>query len=190
MTRTVNDMEPRDAPSVPTPIAALLVVLSLLVAGAAWVAANRHGGPAPIPPTAPAAGSFREVLPPSLAGLPVTTHLTGREAVDAVMGLHIGEVPVDAAEIADYGGGRVQVSVSWTTAEPAPALVARMTERIGAGDTPFLPPHRVRRLPGVWTTSGNGQTHYYFAREGGVWWLGADPALADDAVVELLEVAG
>ena len=175
------------ATQVPTALAVLLVVLSLLVAGGAWVAvATRGGGDAAAPPVVPA----ERVLPDTLVGLPTTSHLTGPEAVDAVTGLHLGDVPVDAAEVADYAGGRVLVWVSWSTSEPADALVRRMTARIAEGGTPFSAPRVPARLNGVWVTVGSGQTHFYFARDGGVWWLAAEPDLARAAVAELLEVAG
>lgn len=174
---------------VPTSLAVTLVVLSFLVAGAAWVAvATRDDGATPAEPLA--TSPFAEVLPPSLAGLPTTTHLTGAEAVEAVTGLHLGEVPVDAAEISDYGAGRVLVWVSWSASASADALVRQMTARIAQGDTPFRAPRVPVRMPGVWVTVGNGQTHFYFARDGAVWWLAAEPDLARAAVAELLEVAG
>jgi hypothetical protein len=73
---------------------------------------------------------------------------------------------------------------------PAEELVKRMTVRIAEGGTPFSAPRAPARLDGVWVTVGGGQTHFYFARDGGVWWLAADPDLARAAVTELLEVAG
>lgn len=190
MTRTVQDVELQDSPSVPTTLAVLLAVLSLLVAGAAWVAVASRGESARVPQADPGQGLFGEVLPSTLVGLPTTTHLTGREAVEAVTGLHLGDVPVDAAEVADYGGGRALVWVSWSVDERADALVQRMRARIAAGGTPFRPPRVLAGMPGVWATVGNGQTHFYFARDGAVWWLAAEPDLARAAVTELLEVAG
>ena len=171
------------SPQVPTALAVLLVVLSLLVAGGAWVAVATRGGDAG--PDAAAA----EVLPSTLAGLPTTMHLTGPEAVTAASELHIGDVPVDAAEIADYGGGQIVVWVSWS-AEPAEDLVGRMTMAIAEGGTPFSTPRPSGAGDGVWATVGDGQTHLYFARGGAVWWLAADADLARAAVIELLEVAG
>jgi hypothetical protein len=169
---------------VPTALAVLLVVLSLLVAAGAWVAVATRGGDgsgaqAPAP----------EVLPSALAGLPATVHLTGGEAVATVRDLHLGDVPVDAAEVVDYGGGRLVVWVSWSD-QPADALVDQMTMAIARGGTPFSTPRPSGAGEGVWATVGNGQTHLYFARDGAVWWLAADAELARAAVAELLEVAG
>jgi hypothetical protein len=180
---------PEPSAQVPTAVAILLVVLSLLVAAGAWVAVatrgdgertNAEGGEAAVAP---------QVLPPTLGGLPGTVHLTGAEAVTTVTGLHIGDVPVDAAEIAEYGGGQVIVWVSWSD-EPADVLVDEMTLAIAEGGTPFSTPRRSAAGDGVWATVGNGQTHLYFARQDAVWWLAADEDLAREAITELLEVAG
>jgi hypothetical protein len=179
------------SPQVPTALAVLLVVLSLLVAGGAWVAVATRGGDAEAgsedAQTATAAAP--RALPSTLADLATTTHLAGPEAVTVVTELHIGDVPVDAAEIADYGGGQILVWVSWS-AEPAEDLVDRMTLAIAEGGTPFSTPRPSGAGDGVWATVGNGQTHLYFARDGAVWWLAADADLAREAVTELLEVAG
>jgi hypothetical protein len=110
--------------------------------------------------------------------------------VDVVTRLHLGDVPVDAAEVADYGGGQVAVWVSWSSSVDAPTLVERMTDRIAEGGTPFAVPVAVERPDGAYRTRGNGQVHYYWARAGGVWWLAADRALAPTALDELAAGAG
>jgi hypothetical protein len=156
------------------------MVLSLLVAAGAWAAvAVGRGSPPPA-----GAGTADRVLPPRLAGLPITTHVGGEDAVRAVVELHIGDVPVDGAEVGAYGGGRIRAWVSWAATEPAPELVERMTRRIAEGGTPFSRP--VERRPGVWETVGLGRTHVYFAREGRVWWVEADEELLRAALRELL----
>lgn len=178
-----------DERRVSTPIAVTLLVLSLAVAASAVVAVSLRS-PDPAPTAAnPAAPTFLSVLPPELAGLPGTAHLTGSEAVEAVTGLHVGDVPVDMAEVARYGGGRIVVWVSWSAREPAGGLVERMTERIAEGGTPFSSPKAARGLEGLYVTEGNGQIHYYWAHDGGVWWLAADRGLARPAVVELRGVS-
>ena len=179
----------RDAPSAPTWLALLLVALSLVVAGAAVVAvASRSddgAAPAAVAPVAVA-----DVLPSALAGLPTTVHLSGPEAVEAVTSLHLGDVPVHAAEVADYGGGQIVVWVSWSASEDAPTLVEQMTDRIAEGGTPFAIPVAAEQPDGAYTTKGNGQIHYYWAQDGGVWWLAADRALAQAALDELAGSAG
>lgn len=174
----------REAPSAPTWLALLLVVLSLAVAGAAVVAVAGRSDEAPTPVAeAPVAS---EVLPSSLAGLPATVHLNGPEAVEAVTSLHIGDVPADAAEVADYGGGQIVVWVAWSASEDAATLVERMTDRIAEGGTPFAIPVPAERPEGAFMTRGIGQVHYYWAQDGGVWWIAADRALAQGALDELV----
>lgn len=183
-------------PMVPTALAVVLVTLSLLVAGTAVVAVARraHGSAAASvvasPEIATGTGTADGMLPASLAGLPATARITGTEAVDVVTGLHFGDVPVDEAEVAEYGGGRAIVWLSWSASVSAAALVARMTDRIAAGDTPFSSPRKVSSLRGVYATAGNGQVHYYFSRGGAVWWLAADRGLARRALAEVLGAAG
>jgi hypothetical protein len=186
MQANADPMQGRPEPvaQVPTALAVVLVVLSLLVAGGAWVAVATRGGDG-----SGAQARSSRVLPSTLAGLPTTVHLTGAEAVTTVTDLHIGDVPVDAAEIVDYGGGRLVVWVSWSD-EPADVLVDEMTTAIAEGGTPFSMPRPSGAGEGVWATVGNGQTHLYFARGDAVWWLAADGDLARRAIAELLEVAG
>jgi hypothetical protein len=191
MNANVDPVAGRPEPSaqVPTAVAVLLVVLSLLVAGGAWVAVATRGDAGAAGGEAGADAAPPQVLPATLAGLPATVHLTGAEAVTTVTELHIGDVPVDAAEIVDYGGGQVIVWVSWSD-ESADVLVDEMTLAIAGGGTPFSTPRPSAAGNGVWATVGNGQTHLYFARDGAVWWLAADEDLARGAITELLEVAG
>ncbi len=182
-----------DQPTVPTGLAVTLVVLSLVVAGAAVVAVARRAEP----PSQPAAGASvgnpvatgEGVLPSTLGGLPATVHVTGQDAVDVVAGLHLGDVPVDEAEVAEYGSGREVVWVSRSGTVSADTLVTQMTDRIAQGDTPFSTPRKVPTLRGVFRTVGNDQVHYYFARGEAVWWLAADRALARQALAEILGAA-
>ncbi len=178
----------RNSSTVPTWLALLLVTLSLGVAAGAVVAVARGSGPGD--PSTEVASVGADVLPSVLAGLPTTVHLRGPEAVEAIARLHIGDVDVDAAEISDYGGGRIVVWVSWSASEGAAAQVERMTARIGEGGTPFSTPETAEAPDGAYVTTGNGQVHYYWAQDGGVWWLAADRGLAQAALDDLIGDAG
>lgn len=179
----------RDVPGAPTWLALVLVALSVAVAVAAVVAvARRSGNGAPVADAAPTEAT--QVLPSSLAGLPTTVHLSGQEAVDAVTDLHIGDVPVHAAEVADYGGRQVVVWVAWSVDEDAATMVQQMTDEITQGGTPFAIPAPAEGRPGTYVTRGIGQVHYYWPQDGGVWWLAADRALAEPALDELVGATG
>ena len=129
-----------------------------------------------------------EALPQSIAGYPLATQLTGPEAVTEITNLHLTGFPIDWAEVGWYGDGEVAGWVSRGPADgPSPERLAnRMAARIGEGDTPFTPPTEVAGLKGVWTTEGAGQVHYFFAADGKVYWLSADPAIGESALTELL----
>jgi len=140
-----------------------------------------------LPDVAPPTATL-EALPPSIAGYALGSQLTGQEAVNAISDLHLTGLQVGWAEVGWYGDGEVAAWVSRGPAEGAgpDKMVNQMAARIGKGDTPFTPPTEVPGLKGVWTTEGNGQVHYFFAADGKVFWLSADPGIGDSALTELL----
>ncbi len=130
------------------------------------------------------------LLPDSLAGLERSDQLTGDDAVAEVDGLHITGFRVNRAEVGWYGEGAATVWVSRHDGAPgAEKLVERMASRIAASDSRFAPPVELKGSPGVWTTTGLGQTHAFFARSGTVWWLSADRSVVDAALADLLGAA-
>ncbi len=137
-----------------------------------------------------ASAAAARMLPPTLAGMPVSVDLTGTQAEQQVAKLHDADFPMRAAEIGQYGGGRATVWMSEAPdATSAATQVERMAERIAGGGSPFDPPEPLPDVQGVWVTRGMGQVHYFFARGSGVWWLSADRHLARRALSEILEVA-
>ncbi|MHB0980887.1 MAG: hypothetical protein ACYC5Q_12600 [Thermoleophilia bacterium] len=135
------------------------------------------------------------LLPQSLAGLALATSLEGVEAKASVEQLHgkgLG-AGLDEACVGDYrGAGTATLWVSRSVdVKDAEDLLARMTDRIAEGGSPFtgLTPIekggvRVYRLEGM------GQVHYYFLSGRDVYWLAIDPALAESGLGELLASAG
>jgi hypothetical protein len=133
-----------------------------------------------------------ELLPSSVAGLELTSGVSGQVAVDEITGLHVTGFPVSWAEVAWYANGRITV---WVSRGPgsgpgAAKLADRMATRIGEGDSPFTPPRSVPGLEGVWTTRGFDQIHYFYASGDAVWWLSADPGLGRRALTDLLGATG
>lgn len=139
----------------------------------------------------PAMSGSHDPLPAIFAGAPLTNEVTGEQAIQQIASLHGRDMPIVSAEIGQYANGRLTV---WMSIESDPAgaadMVARMGERIAGGGSPFAPPKPFAAAPGVWTTHGMGQTHFFFARGDVVWWLAADPRLARSALSELLFAAG
>lgn len=126
-------------------------------------------------------------LPATLAGAPMTDEVTGSQAIQQISSLHGTDMPMVSAEIGQYANGRLTVWMS-TESDPAGAadMVVRMRERISGGGSPFDPPRPFAAEPGVWTTRGMGQMHFFFARGDVVWWLAADPHLARSALSDLM----
>lgn len=127
-------------------------------------------------------------VPESVAGQPMTSSVQGQEAIAQVAALHGSSFRVTDAAVATYAGGRVTI---WVSAAPDAGTAVRqvetMTERIDTGSSPFTTPVPLSGRPGVHTTSGMGQRHFYFATAGSVWWIAADPAIARRALTEILE---
>ncbi len=64
-----------------------------------------------------------------------------------------------------------------------------MREKIAQGNSPFTSINEIYdRNRKVYTLEGMGQKHYYFQSENLVIWLAVDPAFADDALQQILEV--
>lgn len=164
-------------------------------AGAAIVVAlvaiylNSAGYAVDAPAQAPAAGVAAAplgLLPSKLAPLDLAWSMTGAEAMRQVAALHVGRFPLSAAEVAGYGPDTtVWVATPAGTAS-AGELVTQMTEAIAKGGSPFDPPTPMDGRPGVWQTTGAGQQHFFFARNGAVWWLAASETAAPDALAALL----
>jgi hypothetical protein len=133
-----------------------------------------------------------ELLPPTAAGLDLSSSLTGQGAVDTITSLHVTGFAVSWAEVAWYANGRVTVWVARGPADgpDASKLADRMAARIRAHDaSPFTAPKSVPEAEGVWRTEGFDQVHFFFARDGAVWWVSADPGLGRDALSGLLGAA-
>lgn len=137
-------------------------------------------------------GVMRMSLPAleRLGGLPLTSSITGAQAVDQVMALHGAGFAVRDAVIATYANGRATI---WVSLAPdrrtAVDQVSTMVTTIDASGSPFARPSPVPGLRGVYVTSGMGQRHFLFARGETVWWVAADPSVASDVLKDVLEVA-
>ena len=138
----------------------------------------------------PAMSRGDDPLPATLAGSPMTNEVTGSEAIQQIASLHGKDFPIVSAEIGQYADGRMTVWMSIESdAAGAADMVVRMGERISGGGSPFASPRPFAAEPGVWSTRGMGQMHFFFARGDSVWWLASDPGLARSALLELIDAA-
>jgi hypothetical protein len=158
----------------------LIAVGFLLTLGAtAWVYFNNLA-------TQPTRGS----LPDSIAGLQITNYTTGAEAITEFADLHGKEFPVSFGAIGIYGNREITL---WVAGAPSASIALDMTnsmrEKIEQGNSPFTPINEINdRNRKVYALEGMGQKHYYFQSENLVIWLAVDPAFADDALQQILEV--
>jgi hypothetical protein len=129
-------------------------------------------------------------LPDQLAGLPITDSQSGAKAISEIADLHGKEFPVDFGAVGVYGNRDITL---WIAGAPSEQVAFEMTnamqEKIAEGNSPFTPVSEINdRNRKVYALEGMGQKHYYFQAENLVIWLAVDPAFADDALRQILEV--
>ena len=129
-------------------------------------------------------------LPNQLAGLRLTNSKSGDPAISAFTDLHGKSFPVTAGAVGIYGNREITLWVASTTSNSlARELTDAMQKRIAEGNSPFTPIKEINdRNRNVYVLEGMGQQHYYFQSKNLVIWLAADPALADEALQQILEV--
>ncbi len=128
-------------------------------------------------------------LPDQIAGLPLTTKMTGKQAVEEFDMLHNEHFPLTSGAVGIYGDQKIGL---WVGGAPLPfmagSLVAAMHAKIAEGDSLFTPLNEIKdRGRTVYVLEGMGQKHYYFQSQNLVIWLASDPALADQALQHILE---
>ena len=158
----------------------LIVAGILLVAGA--VARSYFGNLTKQPGEVP--------LPDSIAGLQITNTATGDQAVADFENLHSKQFPITSGAIGVYGNNEITL---WAAGAPSEAIALEMTnamqEKIAKGNSPFTPLERFNRGNRIiYVLEGMGQKHYYFQSKNLVIWLAVSPALADQAIQQILEV--
>jgi hypothetical protein len=178
---------------------ALLGILAGSVAlasvAAAWAVSGR--GVVPADETTGMAGmasmdatAMQLEVPSGFAGELLTTSIGGDEAIAEVAALHGARFPVTQAAIATYGDGRIKI---WLSAAPDEATAAEQVEemarRIAAGGSPFSAPVPLAGERRIYRTSGMGQRHFFFSSGSTVWWVAADPDLAERVLAEVVDEA-
>jgi len=130
-------------------------------------------------------------LPPRLAGLALASWSIGPQAAAEIGRMHASDLALDSAAIGRYGdAGQV---VLWISQLPDSAAASNMTEamrtRIDSVDSPFTQVAlRPRQAGPITELEGMGQRHYFYDSGSTVVWLGAEPALAEQALVNLQEM--
>lgn len=128
-------------------------------------------------------------LPESIAGVSLTSKLTGTDATEEFSMLHNEHFPLTSGAVGIYGDNQVAV---WVGGAPLPFMATRlvdaMRDKIAEGNSPFTP-LSARQEDGrtIYALEGMGQKHFYFQSNNRVIWLAAEPALADKALQQTLE---
>ncbi len=129
-------------------------------------------------------------LPPTLADLPLTNATYGPKAVTEINRLHGKEFPLAAGAMGIYVDGKATLWVSkFASRAVAGQIVGAMRDKIAEGRSPFEPVGtRQVETRTVYELDGLGQKHFYFQSNDLVIWLAVDPARANRAVSQTLEV--
>lgn len=185
---------------------ALVVVMAAALAGGWFIlsaarqpgamatgSGDMEGMPGMLPAAPSADATAAPTLPSEVAGMSLTSGVTGAEALQEVSRLHGKDVPLVAAAIGRYTAGvnRAEVWIARTTLPSgATAMAQKMADRITEGRSPFERPELLAGTEGVWITRGMGQVHYFFARGAAVWWLSVDEPASRQALEQVLAAAG
>ena len=129
-------------------------------------------------------------LPEQIAGVSLTDSQEGTDAIAAISDLHDQAFPVEYGAVGIYGKHQMTLWVAGTDSESiAGQMTTAMQQKIAEGNSPFRPVDEIdmgnRTL---YALEGMGQQHYYFQSRNLVIWLAVDPAFADEALQQILEV--
>jgi len=129
-------------------------------------------------------------LPDQIARLKRAQYITGRAAAVEFSNMHGEQFPVTSGAVAIYGTDK-QITI-WVAGTPvdflAPQLVDAMHRRIAEGRSPFTEVDTFHdRGRTVYVLTGMGQKHYYFRSKNLVIWLASEPAVANEAIGQILE---
>jgi hypothetical protein len=129
-------------------------------------------------------------IPAQLAGFSITDSQLGMDAVALITDLHGQEFPVDFGAVGVYGDRDIIVWIAGAASESiAVEMTNAMQLKIAEGNSPFTPIDEIdSRNHKVYALEGMGQRHYFFQSQNLVIWLAANPAFADKALQQILEV--
>ncbi len=129
-------------------------------------------------------------MPEVIAGMTITKLDSGDEAARIVNRMHRGEVATQANFIGHYQGGGnrgtyyVSLYESRDQAEAAMEAMAVVMKQEGHGFSHLM--KRTEQGTDFYMALGQGQAHYFFARDNELAWLAVDIPVAEAAVKEIL----
>lgn len=131
-------------------------------------------------------------LPRQIHGQDLAMTHEGDEAARILEGLHGQTVGSDRNWVGVYGTMEMPTLVyvsRFPSADRATAELDAMVARIDSGTAGFG--HHTwftRNAQTIHSVFGQGQAHYFWAKDADVWWLGAHPMIVRMALSELLAV--
>jgi hypothetical protein len=131
-----------------------------------------------------------EYLPANISGMEQKKVISGEEAATIINRMHRGDVATHADYIAEYrgaaGSATYYLSLYENPEQAAKAMkdMARVMEEEGHGFSHLM--QRVHNGQVFYMGLALGQAHYFFARGVELVWLAVDVAIAEQAVMEVL----
>ena len=131
------------------------------------------------------------LLPAALAGLPLRSWTDGPQAIAEIGRMHTEGFPLKSAAIGRYGtSDQVMLWVSeMANAAAARQMAEAMSRSIAEVSSPFRETGQQSRVASlIHELEGMGQKHFFYPSGLHVVWLGADPAFAEQALRNTLEM--
>lgn len=131
-------------------------------------------------------------LPEGIAGMKKEKVISGDEASRIINRMHRGEVATSADFIVTYEDGKHSATYYLSLydhpleAKKAMEDMARVMSENGHGFSHLMP--RSRYGINFYMALGQGQAHYFFARNVELVWLAVDVEIAEEAIAEVLQV--
>lgn len=144
-----------------------------------------------ISPSSVLADKTGEYLPQNILGMELQKVISGEEAAKIINRMHQGDVATHSDYIAEYkgnaGSATYYLSLYESPCQAAQAMkdMARVMKKQGHGFSHFM--QRTHKNISFYMALGQGQAHYFYAN--GIWlvWLAVDKAVAEQAIMELLQ---
>lgn len=129
-------------------------------------------------------------LPTTLGTLKLTHQLHGKEAQSFLNRLHDKEIAPKTSVMGRYRDGKYEASLYvsvFVSRSAAVEAFGQMTRLIRVGNRVFTQYKQLsKEKASAGRCEGLGQTHFFFSQRNQVYWLGADPRVAEDSFQALL----
>ncbi|SMP39360.1 hypothetical protein [Desulfonatronum lacustre] len=137
-----------------------------------------------------ASSSIPEFIPRTIAGMELVELIDGRRAAAIINRMHHGDVATQANYIAEYKGPPGSATYYVSLYDDPRRVVTDMEEmaeimaKEGHGFSHLMP--RVKNDVVFYMALGQGQAHYFFARDLELVWLAVDVDVAELAIEDVL----